>query len=328
MAIIRKTLTYGEHELVLETGQIARQATAAVMVRLGETVVLVTVVGKKEMQEGRDFFPLTVNYQEKTYAAGKIPGGFFRREGRPGEHETLTCRLIDRPLRPLFPKGYKNEVQVVATVMSLDPQINSDIPAMIGASAAVAISGMPFNGPFASARVGYADGIYLLNPTKSQLVESELNLVVASTENAVLMVESEASELPERVMLGAVKYGHEMQQAVISLIKEMAQEVGTPPWDWQPPPSDDAFRDEVAQTFAQEVGSAYQIQEKVARQNALSELSERAVEQFSSEEEDKALEEKRQAEEWFAEQSRAQEERWRENGGLEEMAEQNRKDKK
>jgi polyribonucleotide nucleotidyltransferase len=238
---IRKSMTYGDKELVLETGEIARQATGAVMVSLGDTKVLVTAVGRTEPMVGRDFFPLTVDYQEKTYAAGKIPGGFFKREGRPSEKETLTARLIDRPLRPSFPKGYRNEVQVIATVVSLDPQIDPDIPALIGASAAVSISGMPFNGPIGAARVGYVDGAYVLNPTMSQLEESKLNLVVAGTANAVLMVESEADCLSEQVMLDAVLFGHEQSKAVIALIDELKAEVGREPWSYTPPVKDEAL---------------------------------------------------------------------------------------
>ena len=209
MNLIKKTFQYGNHTVSLETGVIARQATGAVMVSMGDTSVLVTVVGKKEQDPGRDFFPLTINYQEKTYAAGKIPGGFFKREGRSTERETLICRLIDRPLRPLFPKGFMNEVQVIANVVSMDKEIDSDIVAMIGASAAIAISGIPFNGPIGAARVGYKDGEYLLNPTATELADSDLDLVVAGTDKAVLMVESEAKELSEQVMLDAVVFGHD-----------------------------------------------------------------------------------------------------------------------
>jgi polyribonucleotide nucleotidyltransferase len=228
---IKKSIAYGSHTLTLETGEIARQANGAVVVSLGDTVVLVTAVAAKQPKPGQDFFPLTVDYQEKTYAAGKIPGGFFKREGRPSEKETLTSRLIDRPLRPLFPDGLYNDVQVVATVLSVDPEIDPDIPAMIGASAAVSLSGIPFNGPIGAARVGYADGQYILNPTKAQLEKSQLNLVVAGTEAAVLMVESEAQELPEEVMLGAVVFGHQQQKAVIDLIDQMVEEGGKPLWD-------------------------------------------------------------------------------------------------
>ena len=225
MKAIKKTISYGRHQLTLETGEIARQADGAVLVSLDDTVVLVTVVGKTEVKPGQDFFPLTVDYQERTYAAGKIPGGFFKREGRPSEKETLTSRLIDRPLRPLFPEAFYNEVQIVATVMSSDNEIDSDIPAIIGASAALAISGIPFYGPIGAARVAYMNGEYVLNPTKSELETTELDLVVAATDSAVLMVESEAKQLSEDVMLGAVVYGHQQMQAVISLINELAAEV-------------------------------------------------------------------------------------------------------
>src|SRR4029078_2375370 len=228
---IRKSVSYGNLTLTLETGEIARQANGAVVASLGDTVVLVTAVAAKQPKPGQDFFPLTVDYQEKTYAAGKIPGGFFKREGRPSEKETLTSRLIDRPIRPLFPDGFYNEVQVIATVMSVDPEIDPDIPAMIGASAALALSGMPFNGPIGAARVGYAKGQYILNPSKTDLGTSQLNLVVAGTEAAVLMVESEANELPEEVMLGAVVYGHQAQQAAITLIDELVAEARKAMWD-------------------------------------------------------------------------------------------------
>ncbi|HTD89328.1 MAG TPA: polyribonucleotide nucleotidyltransferase, partial [Burkholderiales bacterium] len=227
---------WGRHQLTLETGEIARQASGAVLVTMEETVVLVTAVAQRKAKAGQDFFPLTVDYQEKTYAAGKIPGGFFRREGRPSEKEILTCRLIDRPLRPLFPDGFYNEVQVVATVMSSNSEIDSDIPAMIGASAALAISGVPFQGPIAAARVGFMNGGYVLNPTASELKTSQLDLVVAGTQQAVLMVESEAQVLSEDIMLGAVMYGHEQMQAVINMIHEMVEEAGKPLWDWAPAP--------------------------------------------------------------------------------------------
>ncbi|MGD9153782.1 MAG: polyribonucleotide nucleotidyltransferase, partial [Gammaproteobacteria bacterium] len=232
---ITKTFQYGKHQVTLETGEIARQATSAVMINMADTVVLVTVVGAKTAVEGQDFFPLTVNYQEKTYAAGKIPGGYFKREGRPSTEETLTARLIDRPIRPLFPDGFTNEVQVIATVVSLNPEVAPDIPAMIGASAALTISGIPFNGPIAAARVGFKDNEFLLNPVPSELKTSDLDLVVAGTEKAVLMVESEAKILPEDVMLEAVWYGHEQMQVVINAINEFAKEAGKPKWDWQPP---------------------------------------------------------------------------------------------
>ena len=235
---IKKSIQYGDHILTLETGEIARQASGAVMASLGDTVVLATVVADRSGNSDRDFFPLTVDYQEKTYAAGRIPGGFFRREGRPGEKEILTCRLIDRPMRPLFPKGFRNETQIMATVISVDPDIDPDIPAMVGASAAVACSGIPFNGPIGAVRVGYADGRYLLNPGFAALAESELDLVVAGTSSAVLMVESEAKELSEEVMLGAVTFGHEQMQPVIGLIRELAAEAGRPAWNWAPPAKD------------------------------------------------------------------------------------------
>lgn len=262
---IVKSFEYGQHTVTLETGVIARQADAAVLASMGDTTVLVTVVGKKEAEAGRDFFPLTVNYQEKTYAAGKIPGGFFKREGRPSEEETLIARLIDRPIRPLFPNGFKNEVQVIITVVSVDPEIEPDIISMIGTSAALAISGIPFNGPLGAARVGYINGEYVLNPTVKQIEASQLNLVVAGTESAVLMVESEAQALPEEVMLGSVVYGHDQQQVVIKAIAEFKAEAGKPTWDWTAPVEDEAL---VAQIKAlAEAGfiEAYQIQVKQER---------------------------------------------------------------
>jgi polyribonucleotide nucleotidyltransferase len=242
---IKKSIQYGRHTLTLETGEIARQAGGAVVASLDDTVVLVAAVARRDAKPGQDFFPLTVDYQEKTYAAGKIPGGFFKREGRPSEKETLTCRLIDRPIRPLFPEGFYNEVQIIATVMSVDPEIDPDIPAMIGASAALALSGVPFDGPIGAARVGYIDSQYVLNPTKTELTTSQLNLVVAGTEAAVLMVESEANELPEEVMLGAVVFGHQQQQAVIGMIDDLVEAGGKPLWDWQPPAKNQAMIDQV-----------------------------------------------------------------------------------
>ena len=232
MKTVEKSFQYGEHQVTIQTGRIARQADGAVLVDMAETVVLVTAVGRKQADPGRDFFPLTVNYQEKTYAAGKIPGGFFKREGRPSEKETLTSRLIDRPLRPLFPKGFRNEVQVIATVVSLNPDVDPDIPALIGASASMAISGMPFAGPIGAVRVGYINGDYALNPGLAAMENSSLDLVVAGTEDAVLMVESQADSLSEDVMLGAVMFGHEQMQTAISAINELANEVGKPAWDW------------------------------------------------------------------------------------------------
>lgn len=260
---------YGHHSLTLETGEIARQASGAVMVSMEDTVVLVTVVGKKKADAAKDFLPLTVDYQERTYAAGKIPGGFFKREGRPSEKEILTSRLIDRPIRPLFPDGFYNEVQVVATVMSSNNEIDSDILAMIGASAALAISGIPFNGPIGAARVGYIDGQYVLNPTATELKSSRLNLVVAGTQQAVLMVESEAQELPEDVMLGAVVYGHEQMQAVINVINEMADEVGAPMWDWAPPAKDQALAARIAELAENDLNAAFQLKQKQARSEAI-----------------------------------------------------------
>ena len=269
MTAIKKVVQYGDHTITIESGEIARQTSGAVIVSMGDTSVLVTVVGKKVAEEGRDFFPLTVNYQERTYAAGKIPGGFFKREGRPSEKETLTCRLIDRPMRPLFPKGFTNEVQIIATVMSLDKEINPDLPAIIGASAATAISGIPFNGPIAVARVGYKDGNYLLNPNVSDLEGSDLDLVVSGTEGAVLMVESEANELSEEVMLGAVMFGHEQQQVIIQAIKDFAAEMAVTSWDWQAASVDEALIAAVAEQGATSVAEAYSIQDKMARQDKL-----------------------------------------------------------
>ncbi len=272
MTVSKKSFQYGEHRVTLETGEIARQADGAVLVNMADTVVLVTAVGAKTAAEGRDFFPLTVNYQEKTYAAGKIPGGFFKREGRPSEKETLTSRLIDRPLRPLFPKGFYNEVQVVATVISVNPDVDPDVPSLIGASAALALSGMPFMGPIGAARVGYLNGQYLLNPTKTQLDSSALDLVVAGTEKAVLMVESEADCLPEEVMLGAVMFGHEQLQTAIQVIREFAREAGKPAWDWKPAEKDQDLADAVAAEAEKALREAYQIAEKQARINRIEEI--------------------------------------------------------
>lgn len=282
MKSIKKSFQYGSHEVTIETSEIARQADGAVLVNMGDTVVLVTAVGVREADESRGFFPLTVNYQEKTYAAGKIPGGFFKREGRPSEKETLTCRLIDRPIRPLFPKGFKNEVQIIATVVSMNTDVDSDIPALIGASAALAISGIPFAGPVGAAKVGYIDGSYVLNPTFGELEKSDLELVVAGTEGAVLMVESEANVLSEDVMLGAVMYGHQQLQAVITAIKELASEVGKPRWDWTPKERDESLVAKLAE-YEQPLSSAYQISEKLTRQQAVAELRDKAVEAISSE---------------------------------------------
>jgi len=281
---ITKKFKYGGHDVIIETGEIARQADGAVLVNMADTVVLVTAVGRKEADPNKPFFPLTVNYQEKTYAAGRIPGGFFKREGRPSEKETLTSRLIDRPVRPLFPKGFLNEVQVVATLMSSNPEVDADIPALIGASAALTLSGMPFAGPIGAARVGYIDGEYVLNPTRSQLTDSKLDLVVAGTERAVMMVESEAGELPEDVMLGAVTHGHEQMQAAIGAIRELADEVGVTPWDWQAPQADETIAERVQSGFGDELKKAYDIADKLERRDAISAIRERAVTELGGEE--------------------------------------------
>ncbi len=277
MTPIKKKFQFGDIPVTLETGEIARQADGAVMVDMGGTVVLVTAVGMKTGNEGRDFFPLTINYQERTYAAGRIPGGFFRREGRSSEKETLTCRLIDRPLRPLFPKGFTNEVQVVATVVSLNREIDPDVPALLGASAALAISGIPFNGPIGAARVGYRDGGYLLNPTLTDLEQSDLDLVVAGTEGAVLMVESEANQLSEDVMLGAVLFGHEQMQVAIGAIRELAEEAAKPTWNWTRPQKDEGVSRVVAEVCEQGIAEAYQIAEKLTRLNRLSDIRAEAL---------------------------------------------------
>ena len=274
---IKKTFQYGEHEVTLETGEIARQSSGAVFVSMAETVVMVSVVGAKDADPNRGFFPLTVDYQEKTYAAGKIPGGFFKREGRPSEKETLTCRLIDRPIRPLFPKGFMNETQVVAMVVSMNNEINPDILALLGASAAISISGLPFSGPIGAARVGYQDGEYLLNPTATQLEDSDLDLVVAGTENAVLMVESEANCLSEEIMLGSVVFGHEQMQTAIQAIKEFSAEVNNTSWDWTAPESDNLLQDKVSEQCAEQVAQAYTIANKMERQEKLSKVRSAAV---------------------------------------------------
>jgi polyribonucleotide nucleotidyltransferase len=265
VSVFKKTFSYGPHSVTLESGELARQANGAVLVTMGETVVLVTACARNEAVPGRDFLPLTVNYQEKTYAAGRIPGGFFRREGRPSEKETLVSRLIDRPIRPLFPDGFYNEVQVVATVVSLNPDIDADIPAMLGASAALCIAGVPFKGPIAGARVGYRNGDYVLNPSRTDQVDSSLDLVVAGTEHAVLMVESQASGLPESVMLGAVVYGHTQMQVAIKAIRELAAEAGKPRWDWQPPAANAVLCAAVAAAGEARLADAYRITEKQQR---------------------------------------------------------------
>jgi polyribonucleotide nucleotidyltransferase len=279
---IKKTFTYGAHSVTLETGEVARQAHGSVMVNMADTVVLVTVVCKKD-EVTRDFFPLTVNYQEKTYAAGRIPGGFFKREGRPSEKETLTSRLIDRPIRPLFPEGFLNEVQIVATVLSLNNEIDPDIPAMIGASAALALSGVPFNGPIGAARVGYKDGKYLLNPTNSELKSSALDLVVAGTRSAVLMVESEAQQLSEDVMLGAVVFGHEQQQVVIQAVSELAAEAKVKPWSWKAPEADSGLLAAVRDVALGAIEAAYKVTDKKQRLETLAGIRSRLVTELAGE---------------------------------------------
>ncbi|MGR5185601.1 polyribonucleotide nucleotidyltransferase [Photobacterium damselae] len=270
---IVKTFQYGNHTVTLETGVMARQATAAVMASMDDTSVFVSVVGKKEAVEGQDFFPLTVNYQERTYAAGKIPGGFFKREGRPSEGETLTARLIDRPIRPLFPDAFKNEVQVIATVVSVNPNVSPDIITMIGTSAALAISGIPFNGPIGAARVGFINDQFVLNPSNVELEESRLDLVVAGTKDAVLMVESEADRLSEEQMLQAVVFGHDQQQTVINAINEFAAEVATPAWDWVAPEENTVLKNKIAELAEAKLVEAYQITEKMARYDRIHEIA-------------------------------------------------------
>lgn len=280
MTAVKKTFRYGEHTVTLETGIMARQATGAVLVSMDDTMVLVTAVGQQSGGEDRDFFPLTVNYQERTYAAGRVPGGYFKRESKPSEKETLTSRLIDRPIRPLFPKGFSQEVQIIATVISMNPQVDPDIPAMLGASAALAISGMPFKGPLGAARVGYKDGAYILNPTYLQLESSQLDMVVAGTEHAVLMVESEAKELPESIMLGAVMFAHREMQAAIQAIKELASEAGKPAWDWEAPEMNAEVQKRVLELAEADLTKAYQVSDKLLRQDAISDLRERVIEQM------------------------------------------------
>ena len=293
---IKKTFQYGNHTVTLETGQVARQADGAVLVSMSDTVVLVTAVGRKEANPAARFFPLTCNYQEKTYAAGRIQGGFFKREGRPSEKETLTSRLIDRPIRPLFPKGFMNEIQVVATVMSANIDVDPDIPALLGASAALAISGIPFAGPIGAARVGYKDGEYLLNPTYTELAESDLDLIIAGTDNAVLMVESQAKILSEEVMLGAVTFGHEQMQTAISVIKELAAETSRPAWTWEPKPGDPELEEAVAGQVSESLGEAYRITDKQARYERVGELRTAVIEALSDSEDGR----------WTADQVKAQ----------------------
>ena len=282
MTVFKKSFQYGSNTLKLETGEMARQASAAVVASLGDTVVLCTAVAAKQAAPGRDFFPLTVNYQEKTYAAGRIPGGFFKREGRPTEKETLTSRLIDRPIRPLFPDGFYNEVQVVATVVSLDPEIDADIPAMIGASAALALAGVPFNGPIGAVRVGYQDGKYLLNPTAKELKASALNLVVAGTKDGVMMVESEANGLSEEVMLGSVVFGHEQMQVAIQAINELVKECGKPRWDWKPSATTAELEKAVDEVAHAPLSEAYRIIEKQARYARVGEIKKSVIEQLTA----------------------------------------------
>lgn len=279
---VTKSFQYGQHQVVIETGEIARQASGAVLVSIEDTVILATVVGAKNARSGQDFFPLTVDYVEKTYAAGRIPGGFFKREGKPSDRETLTARLIDRPLRPLFPEGFYNEVQIIIHVLSVNPEINPDIPALIGASAALAISGIPFNGPVGAARIGYSDGAYILNPSATQLEESELDLVVAGTEAAVLMVESQAKQLSEEVMLGAIAYGHEQMQAAIEAINALVEEAGKPEWDWQPAPTDEAFIAAIKAAGLEDLKAAYQIRQKQARTDALKNVYEKVTTELTA----------------------------------------------
>lgn len=279
---VKKEIKFGNETIVLETGKIARQATAAVMVSSGDTCILVTVVGRKEVSPGQDFFPLTVNYQEKAYAAGKIPGGYFKREGRPSEKETLTCRLIDRPIRPLFPKGFMNEVQVIATVISADKDTDPDILSLIGTSAALAISGIPFDGPLGAARVGFIDGMYVLNPGYAALEKSSLDLVVAGTKDAVLMVESEAKELSEDQMLGAVLFGHQEFQSVITGIAEFAAVAGKDKWQWQAAPVNVELKDKVKAAYGSKISDAYQVKDKMQRYGILSELRNEAATTLSN----------------------------------------------
>ena len=272
MAKITKTFPFGKHQVTLETGEIARQAGGAVLVRIEDTVLLVTAVAAKTAREGQDFFPLTVDYQEKFYAGGRIPGGFFKREGRQTEKETLTSRLIDRPIRPLFPEEFRNEVQIIATVMSLNPEIDGDIPALLGASAALALTGAPFQGPIGAAKVGYKNGQYILNPSASELADSELELVVAGTKDAVLMVESEAKVLSEDVMLGAVMFGHQQMQVAIDAINELVAEVNNPKWDWQAPSKNASMVSALQGAIGNRLADAYQIRVKAERRTAISAL--------------------------------------------------------
>jgi polyribonucleotide nucleotidyltransferase len=280
---VTKTFQWGKHTVTMETGEIARQSGGAVLVNVDDTVVLATVVAAKNAKPGQDFFPLTVDYVEKTYAAGKIPGGFFRREGRPSEGETLTSRLIDRPIRPLFPEDFYNEVQIVIHVMSINPEVPADIPSLIGASAALAISGIPFHGPLGAARVGYKDGEYMLNPTRSEQLESQLDLIVAGTQNAVLMVESEAHELSEEIMLGGVVYGHDQAKIAIDAIQDLVREAGKPEWDWKPAPKNEELISKVTALAEEGLRAAYQIRQKQARSTELKQVTTKVLEQLAAE---------------------------------------------
>ncbi|MFZ9034830.1 MAG: polyribonucleotide nucleotidyltransferase [Francisellaceae bacterium] len=286
MKIFKEVFQLGKHQVTIETGAMARQAAGSVTVRMGDTIVLVTTAAQKQAKEGTDFFPLTVNYQEKSYAAGKIPGGFPRREGRPGEHETLTSRLIDRPIRPLFPKGFHNEVQVVATVLSYDPEVSADIPALIGASASLVLSGLPFEGPVAGVRVGFVNGCYVLNPSTAELDQSELDLVVAGTEDAVLMVESQAQSLPEDVMLGAVLFGHKEMQVIINAINHLAEYAAKPRWEFAPKPENKMLKEQIKAKLYSQIKEAYTITEKQARNDVLNVLRQQAVESIIADESD------------------------------------------
>jgi len=287
MKPIKRNFQYGKHEVIIETGKIARQANAAVIVNIEGTVVLTTVVAKNDGQ-ARDFFPLTVNYQEKTYAAGKIPGGYFKREGRPAEKETLISRLIDRPLRPLFPKEFTHEVQVICTVMSLNSEIDADVASLIGASAALTISGVPFQGPLGAARVGYKDGSYILNPTKTELLTSELDLMVAGTKDGVLMVESEAKMLSEDIMLGAVSFGHSEMQTLIDEINNFAKEFGVKKYEWEKPINENEnLETEISKKYTDIITEAYLISDKAERNIKLSEIKNSAIESFDDEQDSK-----------------------------------------
>ena len=285
MKKISRSFRYGQHDVTIETGHVARQADGAVLVRMSDTVVLVTAVARKDADPNRPFFPLTVNYQERFYAGGRIPGGFFKREGRPTEKETLTCRLIDRPIRPLFPTGFMNETQIIATLMSSNPDVDGDVPALLGTSAALALSGIPFNGPIGAARVGYIDGEYVLNPSFSQVEQSQLDLVLAGTKNAVLMVESEADLLSEETMLGAVQHGHESMQQAIEAIESLAEEAGKPAWDWQPPQQDSTRADKVKAAGEAGLKAAYEKSDKLERHEALSAVREQLVSELCEGEE-------------------------------------------